>query len=141
MRRGEGHKQFSVRVGSGTFADLERRAHERGEPRNALTERYIAEGARMDEHPEVVFRDGALGRRAMLAGTRLDVWQVVETVRNSGNSIADAAEYLALPPQRVEAAVNYYAMYREEVDALAERERALAERAEAVARAAQELLA
>lgn len=95
----------------------------------------------MDEHPEIAFRDGALGRRAALAGTRLDVWQVVETVRNSGNSIADAAEYLALPPQRVQAAVNYYAVYREEVDEHADRERALAERAEAVARAAEELLA
>jgi uncharacterized protein (DUF433 family) len=136
-----GHKQFSVRVATPTFEGLERRAHERGVARNALTERYIAEGVKMDEHPEIAFREGALGRRASLAGTRLDVWQVIETVRNSGNSLQEAAEYLGLSPMRVQAAVNYYADYRDEVDEIAERERAVSERAEATWRAGQELLA
>lgn len=140
-RKRSGHKQFSVRVAAETFEDLERRAHERGVPRNALTERYIAEGVKMDEHPEIAFREGALGRRAILNGTRLDVWQVIETVRNSDSSIEEAAEYLGLAPWRVQAAVNYYAVYRDEVDEIAEREHAVAERAEAAWRAGQELLA
>jgi uncharacterized protein (DUF433 family) len=144
MARGKkraGHKQFSVRVATPTFEELERRAHERGVARNALTERYIAEGVKMDEHPLIAFREGALGRRAVVAGTRLDVWQVIETLRNSGNSVQEAAEYLGLPPARMQAAVDYYAVYRDEVDELAERERAVAERAEATWRAGQELLA
>lgn len=130
-----------MRVAAPTFEELERRARERGVPRNALTERYIAEGVRMDEHPEIGFRDGALGRRAILSGTRLDVWQVVETVRNSDNSVQEAADYLALAPARVQAALGYYAVYRGEVDEIAARERAVAERAEATWRASQELLA
>lgn len=140
-KRRSGHRQFSVRVSARTFEDLERRARERGVARNALTERYIAEGVRMDEHPGISFREGALGRRAILGGTRLDVWQVIETVRNSGNSIQDAAEYLGLPASRVQAAVDYYAAYRHEVDDITEREHAVAERAEATWRAGQELLA
>jgi uncharacterized protein (DUF433 family) len=140
-KRRAGHKQFSVRVGIPVFEGLERRAHEIGQPRNALTERYIAEGVQMDEHPEIAFRDGALGRRAILNGTRLDVWQVIETIRNSGNSLEDAAEYLGLAPARVQAAVNYYADYRDEVDDIAEREHAVAERAEASWRTGQELFA
>jgi uncharacterized protein (DUF433 family) len=136
-----GHRQFSVRVSTTTFDELDRRAHERGVARNALTERYIAEGVRMDEHPRIAFREAALGRRAVLAGTRLDVWQVIETVRNSGNSVEDAAEYLGLPASRVQAAVTYYAVYRDEIDGIAERERAVADRAEATWRAGQELLA
>ena len=135
------HKQFSVRVARRTFDELERRAHERGIARNALTERYIAEGVKMDEHPGIAFREGALGRRAILAGTRLDVWQVIETVRGSGNSVQEAAAYLGIPPARVTAAVNYYAAYRDEVDEITERERAVSERAEATWRAGQELLA
>jgi uncharacterized protein (DUF433 family) len=135
------HRQFSVRVAAGTFDELERRAHERGVARNALAARYIAEGVKTDEHPEIAFRDGALGRRAILAGTRLDVWQVIDTVRNSGNSTQEAASYLGLPPSRVEAAVNYYAVYRDEVDEIAAREHSVAERAEAAWRAGQELLA
>jgi uncharacterized protein (DUF433 family) len=140
-RKRTGHRQFSVRVAAPTFEELERRAHERGIPRNALTERYIAEGVKMDEHPEIAFREGALGRRAILTGTRLDVWQVIETVRQSGNSVQDAAEYLGVAASRVQAAVNYYAVHRDEVDEIAERERAVSERAEATWRGGQELLA
>jgi uncharacterized protein (DUF433 family) len=128
-------------VATPTFDELERRAHERGVARNALTERYIAEGVKMDEHPEIAFREGALGRRALLAGTRLDVWQVIETVRNSRNSVQEAADYLGLPPARVQAAVDYYAVNREEIDEITERERAVSERAEATSRAGRELLA
>ena len=136
-----GHRQFSVRVSAPTFEELERRRRELAESRNALTERYIAEGVKMDEHPDIYFREGALGRRAALIGTRLDVWQVMDTVRNSDNSAEEAAKYLGLPVSKVRAAVRYYAAYRDEVDELAAREIAVAERAEAAWRAEQELLA
>jgi uncharacterized protein (DUF433 family) len=130
-----------MRVSTATFEELERRAREVADSRNALAERYIAEGVRMDEHPDIYFRAGALGRRAALVGTRLDVWQVMETVREHDNSVEDAAEYLGLPPPKVRSAVRYYAAYRDEVDDVAARETAVAERAEAAWRAEQELLA
>lgn len=136
-----GHKQFSVRVAGSIFEQLERRRFESAQSRNALTERYIAEGVRLDEHPEIYFRDGALGRRAALIGTRLDVWQVIDTLQSSGNSVADVADYLGLPNGRVRAAVRYYAAFRDELDELAAREHAVAERAEDAWRAEQELLA
>lgn len=93
----------------------------------------------MKEHPQIHFREGALGRRAALLGTRLDVWQVIETVRNHGNSIEEAADYLELPLEKVRAAVRYYAAYRDEVDEFAARAGALAERAEADWRAEHEI--
>src|SRR5712691_7415972 len=114
-------RHLTLRVAAPTFEDLERRAREAGETRNALAERYIAEGLRMDEHPRISFRDGAPGRRAALVGTRLDVWQVIETLRNHGNSLEEAAEYLDLPVETVRAAVRYYAAHRDEVDTFAER--------------------
>lgn len=134
-------RHISLRIAVPTFEELERRAHEAGEPRNALAERYIAEGLRMDEHPQIYFREGALGRRAALIGTRLDVWQVMETVRNSGNSVEEAAEYFDLPVEKVRAAVRYYAAHRDEVDEFGARATASAERAEAAWRAEQEILA
>jgi uncharacterized protein (DUF433 family) len=134
-------RQFSVRVATSIFEELGRRALESAESRNALAERYIAEGVRTDEHPDIVFREGALGRRATVAGTRLAVWQVMQTVRDHGNSVDAAAAYLSLPVAKVRAAVSYYAAYRSEVDDTAERETAAAERAEAAWRAEQELLA
>ena len=128
-------------MSTSTFEELERRRRELAESRSALTERYIAEGVKRDEHPDVEFREGALGRRAAIIGTRLDVWQVMDTVRNSGNAVEEAAEYLGLPVGKVRAAVRYYAAYRDEVAEMAARETAAAERAEAAWTAEQELLA
>ena len=53
----------------------------------------------------------------------------------------DAAAYLDLPAERVQAAVRYYATYRDEVDEIAARETATAERAEQLWRDAQQILA
>jgi uncharacterized protein (DUF433 family) len=135
-----GHRQFTIRVATSVFDNLMRRTLELNESRNALAERYIAEGMKMDEHPDIYFRDGAMGRRAAVIGTRLDVWQVMDTVRNSGDSAEEAAEYLGLPVSKVRAAVRYYATNREEVDEFAARATAVAERAESAWRAEQELL-
>ena len=134
-------RHLSLRVESPTVAELDRLAHQRGLSRNELAARYLAEGVRQDEFPLIYFREGALGRRAALLGTRLDVWQVVETVRSHGNSLEQASEYLGLPVERVHAAVRYAAAHRDEVDETAAREIAAAERAEELWRAEQELLA
>lgn len=134
-------RHVSLRVGEPTLAGLDRLAQQAGSSRSALAERYIAEGTRMDEFPQIYFRDGELGRRAALIGTRLDVWQVMETVRNHGNSVEEAAEYLDVPVERVRVAVRYYAANRDEVDEFAARAIAAAERAEEISRAEQELLA
>src|SRR5687768_11953743 len=105
-QRPSSHRQFSVRVATPVLEDLERRAAEIAESRNALAERYLAEGVRTDEHPDIRFRDGALGRRPALAGTRLDVWQVIDTLRNSGNSVDETAAYFGIPADKVRAAVR-----------------------------------
>ena len=107
----------------------------------ALVTRYLAEGIRRQEFPEITFRDGALGRRAALAGSRLDVWQVVETVRAHASSVDEAAVYLDLPADRVLAAVRYAAAHRDEIDEITAREHATADRAEDLWRATQEFLA
>jgi uncharacterized protein (DUF433 family) len=131
---------FSMRIHRSVHERLERRAKQSGESKSSLAERYIDEGLRQDAHPEIVFRDGPYGRRAMPAGTRLEVWQVIDTLRNSGNSIDDAAAYLSLPAPRVRAALSYYAAFQDEVDEYAARVAAAAEEAEEAWRREQELI-
>jgi uncharacterized protein (DUF433 family) len=140
MARRKEHRQFSIRVAAPVFEQIERRAVELNESRNALVERYIAEGVKMDEHPEIYFRDGAMGRRAAVIGTRMDVWQVMETIRNADNSPDEAADYLGLPVSKVRAAVRYYAVNRDEVDEFAARAAAVADRGQAAWRAEEEIL-
>jgi uncharacterized protein (DUF433 family) len=95
----------------------------------------------MDEHPLITFRTGAAGRRAALAGTRLDVWQVIETLRASDGMPGAAAEYLEIPEASVRAAVRYYAAYADEIDQFTARAHEIAEREEELWRGEQAVLA
>jgi uncharacterized protein (DUF433 family) len=132
--------QRSFRLSSRTLDLLGERAAETSESRNALAERLLDEGVHIDRHPLIRFRTGASGaRRPALVGTRLDVWQVVDTVRGEGGDVAAAARYLEITEALVRTAVAYYADFTAEVDAqradeiaFAERERDRSERARRV---------
>jgi len=131
----------SFRFPDTLLASLQERARERGESANAVAERYLEEGLRRDDHPLIIFREGAAGRRPALGGTRLDVSQVIDTLRESDNSISATAEYLDISEPHVRAAVRYYAEFRDEVDEWRERMRALAAREEEAWRREQAILA
>jgi hypothetical protein len=68
---------------------------------------------RVGEHPGVVFRDGARGRRAGLAGGP-DIWEIIHVVREAG--IDAAAEWGNVPADGVHTAVRYYSDYPDEID-------------------------
>ena len=113
------HRSF--RLPRGLLGEIRRRADLSGVSQTALVERYLEEGIRLDEHPMIVFRSSPLGRRAMLAGTRLEVAQVVDTVRAEGGSVEAAAAYLGLGRHHVRACTQYYDEHQAEVDAYARR--------------------
>lgn len=119
-----------MRLHPATVRRLVAQAQRRGVPKTRVAEQYLEEAVRMADHPGIVFRDGAGGRRAALAGHRLDVWQVVETVRNEGGNVEAAADYLGISAGLAGAAVGYYADYRDEIDAWIERNAAMASEAE-----------
>lgn len=76
----------------------------------------------------------------MLEGTRLDVAQVVDTVRNEGGSVERAAEYLGVSVPQIRACVRYYAGNKGDVDAYARRVREEHERLQAAWEREQTLL-
>jgi len=122
-------RQRSFRVPARTLERLDDRARATGESANALASRLLDQALRTDEHPLIFFRQGAAGgHRPALAGTRLYVFQVLQTLRASGNDVSDAARYLGISDQQVHACVDYYADFQDEVD------REMAEEAEVAAR-------
>jgi uncharacterized protein (DUF433 family) len=129
----------SFRFDAAMLKRLEERANEIDRSASALAARYIEEGLRLDQHPGIVFVERPAGRRAMLAGTRLNVANVVGTAKAAG-SAEEAAESLDLPLLKIRAALRYYADFSDEIDAEIERDRRLAEREEARWRAEQSAL-
>jgi uncharacterized protein (DUF433 family) len=121
-------QSVAFRFRPATVRRLKQRARDVRAAQTALAERYIEEGLRHDEHPLIFFRDGEAGRRPALLGTRLDVAEVIATIRQNGNSIEQAAGYLEIPVEHVDACVRYYADYKDEVDSWIERSNAIAQR-------------
>jgi uncharacterized protein (DUF433 family) len=141
LARAKSKQGVSFRFDPRTVERLKQRAHDVGAPQAALAERYIDEGMRVDEHPGIYFREGGSGRRPAVLGTRLDVAQIIETLRQNENSIDATAEYLDVPPVHVETALRYYAAYGDEVDEWIAQSRAIAERERELWRRRQTALA
>lgn len=125
---------FTLRVQPATLAALERQAGRRGEPKSNYAAQLLDEAVRSADHPGVVFRDGPAGRRASLAGRRLDVWQIVETLHDNHGDAPATAAYHDLSASQVDAAIGYYADFRDEIDDLIRRNEEMAAESEAAAR-------
>jgi uncharacterized protein (DUF433 family) len=95
----------------------------RGKSWSAMTAELLEEGIRMRRAPGIGFVDGPAGRRAVVAGTGLDVWEVVATWKESGRGYeALRRNYPWLSEAQLRAALAYYEIYPSEIDARLERE-------------------
>ncbi len=143
MSRGKSSR-LSARVADDVMRRLSEHSARRAVSRSALTERYIDEGMRMEDHPGIVFRDGPTGRRAGLAGGP-DVWEVISVLRDQANegdgAVEAAAEWLSLSIADVRTALSYYGAFTDEVDARVQASREDAQAAEAAWRRGQAALA
>jgi hypothetical protein len=133
-----------MRLSEPTMSKLDAHARRRGETKTHIGERLIEEGLRMEDHPGIVFRDGPAGRRAALAGGP-DVWEVVQTLQNTGEkgeaAITATSEWGSLSPAQVRTAARYYADHRDEVDERIRLGREEADREHAAWQRAQDALA
>ena len=112
-----------IRVSETLAADIEREARLRDRSWSATAAELLDEAIRMRRAPGIVFADGPGGRRAVVAGTGLDVWEVVATWRASGeDASALKANYAWLDQTALHAALGYYQLYPAEVDARVARE-------------------
>ncbi|MBI4897289.1 MAG: hypothetical protein HY827_02860 [Actinobacteria bacterium] len=135
---------ITARLNDTALRQLESRSTETEISRARLAERYIEEGLRMDAHPGIVFRDGASGRRAALAGG-IDVWEMIMIVKDQKGDVDQAieatAEYLEVSPVVVRTAVRYYLENLEEIDDRLRRNREAVDKHEIAWRNADEALA
>ncbi len=76
-----------------------------------------SEAERMRRVPGIIFADGAVGRRARIDGTGIEVFEVIEDYLPYGHADLPLV-YDWLTPERLDAAVAYSEAYPEEIDRL-----------------------
>ena len=114
-----GGVQKSLRIPQGTFEEIERIARETGRDFSSIAKDLLAEAIKMRRCPGIVFVDGVSGRRARIAGTGLEVWEVISTYRSVNQDFGRLQKaYHWLTEQQLRAAIGYYTVYREEIDTL-----------------------
>lgn len=112
-----------LRISKDIEEEIEREMRLRGTTFSEVATGLLREAIRMRRVPGVVFMEGPAGRRAALAGTGLDVWEVISTYKSvDGDHERLKESYEWLSGSQLSAALDYYALYPEEIDARIERE-------------------
>lgn len=111
-------KAKGIRISDELDQAIARESKARGKSWSALTAELLEEAIRMRRAPGILFADGPTGRRAVVAGTGLDVWEVIATWRTvERNEGLLRQSYPWLSGLQLRAALAYYELYPEEIDA------------------------
>ena len=116
-------KARGIRMPDPVEREIEREAERRGESFSAVASEVLKEGVRMRRVPGIAFTDGPSGRRPTVAGTGLDVWEIIASWKTVGETVdALLEEYDWLNEFQIRSALAYYRMYPDEIDARLARE-------------------
>jgi len=114
-----GAVQKSLRIPQETLKEIERIASETGRDFSSIAKDLLAEAIKMRRCPGIVFVDGVSGRRARIAGTGIEVWEVITTYKSVNEDFSRLQKaYHWLTEQQLRAAIGYYTAYRSEIDQL-----------------------
>jgi uncharacterized protein (DUF433 family) len=109
--------QRSFRIKEPILQDIER--IRRNKTANALANELLEEALKMRRCPGVIFSEGVTGRRARIAGTGVEVWEVIYEYDIVGREVEALKKALPhLTERQLIAALNYYRAYPEEIDEL-----------------------
>jgi uncharacterized protein (DUF433 family) len=105
----------SIRIPKETVEEIERAA--RGRDFSSAANELLSEALKMRRCPGILFADGPTGRRARIAGTGLDVWEVIAGYRGVGENVKRVrVAYPQLDEIKLRAALSYYECYPGEID-------------------------
>ncbi|MBI4634990.1 MAG: CopG family transcriptional regulator [Candidatus Rokubacteria bacterium] len=109
--------QKSIRIPEEIVRLVEDLARMSGRDFTATINELLDEALKMRRFPGIVLADGPAGRRARLAGTGLDVWEVIATYRSVDRDTVRLHKALPwVPEPALRAALAYFAAYPAEID-------------------------
>lgn len=106
---------ISVRLREPVQEAIRTLARQARRPAAQVINDLLEEAVRSRRFPGVVFVEGPAGRRAHLAGTGLDVWEVVELVNEYGTPEAVIRSFPRLTTAAIRTALAYAQQYSDEI--------------------------
>jgi uncharacterized protein (DUF433 family) len=109
--------QKSLRLPEETVKEVESLASSTGKDFSGLARDLLEEAVKLRRCPGITFADGPTGRRARIAGTGIEVWELVATFKGLEEDYEKLKEaYHWLGEQQIRAALSFYALYPKEID-------------------------
>jgi len=107
----------SIRIPEDLVRLVEDLAKMSGRDFTTTANELLNEALKMRRFPGIIFADGPAGRRARIAGTGLEVWEVIAAYRSVDREAARLREAFPwLPEPALPATLAYYAAYPDEID-------------------------
>ena len=114
---------ISLRIPADVRVALVETARRSGRDFSSVANEMLREAVKMRRIPGITFADGPAGRRARVAGTGIDVFEIVRTCADLGKDRERLAEaYHWLTDQQLRAALAYAEAYPDEIEARLDRE-------------------
>ena len=114
--------QKSLRIPRKTVDEIEIIALESGRDFSSVTKELLVEALKSRRCPGIVSADGVSGRKARVAGTGLEVWEIIATYKSVNREFTRLRNaYHWLTEQQLRAATGYYLAYTTEIDQLIEK--------------------
>ena len=111
--------QKSFRLPPDTLKEIEQISKETGKDLSTVTKDLLTEAIKMRRCPGILFAEGTTGRKARVAGTGIEVWEIIATYRSVGQSAERLRKaYHWLSAEQLRVAIGYYMTYPEEIDQL-----------------------
>jgi len=111
--------QKSLRMPKETIKEIEVLARASKKDFTAITNELLEEAIKAHRCPGIVFTEGVSGKRARIAGTGLEVWEIIATYKSVAEDIKRlTASFHWLTEQQLLAAIGYYRLYTDEIDTL-----------------------
>jgi uncharacterized protein (DUF433 family) len=111
-----------LRLPEETLREIEELSAETGQDFSTIAKDLLTEAIKMRRCPGIIFGEGVSGRRAKVAGTGIEVWEIIAAYKSVGKDLKKLKKaYHWLSQEQVKAVLSYYSAYPEEIDRLIER--------------------
>jgi len=108
-----------MRIPKEMVREIQGIAQESGKGFSAITKELLEEAIKMHRCPGIVFSKGVSARKARIAGTGIEVWEVIANYKSVGQDFTRLQTiYHWLTELQLRAALGYYRAYPKEIDSL-----------------------